>query len=372
MIVYLIPIVFLLYLLLKDVSFNKRIYFLLWGIISFIAVFRYNIGTDYIFYKDIFEWNSRGDAVELVGHLYYYLSRIIDRIGGDYSWMIFFSALFLSYSVFKIFSIFVPENRLYFAMLIYLTCGMYFSSYNIFRQYLAASCFMLAIYFYTKKRFLFMLAIFLMAVLFHSATIIASVLFIFYKFLKSDDLTFKIVAIGYLVSIALIFVDIQELFRLFSFALPHKYASYLNNETLFLNRNRLAVLKLIVPNITMIWLLFRYKIILRLNLGREIVLGMVLYVCLNNAFYGIISLTRLSELFFIFVPLSTALLIESYKESSEDLVMRTKNAIPLISKLNDEHFLTLGFSTYYLILTVVTIFIMNGNGVIPYQIIFLK
>lgn len=372
MIAYLLPILLtaIFSLDISKIDDNKvknRVYKWIWLYITLLAALRYNIGTDYKFYSDIFRWNIKGEAKGLVGSAYYHLSRWIDLIGGDYTWIIIFSSVFLSYSVYRIFSTFLEGKNLFFALFIYLTCGMYFSSFNIFRQYIAISFFMLSINYYFKRKYIPMMIMLISTFLFHSATIIASILLLFYFILKKNNNIFIFLIVFYIASLPFIFIDIQQIITIFSDILPTKYSSYLNNETLFLNRNKLAVLKLVVPNITMILLIVKAKIITSLRGGKEVVLGMLFFVCLSNLFYGIVSLTRFSEMFFIFVPLSINLLVESYKLDSRGFLEDIKGKLPVFSRLKLTTILKVSFMLYFIVLTTVTIFYMNGNGVMPYQ-----
>lgn len=355
MVIYLIPIVVLGLLSIKDLRYNNnKVYGMFFLFFTIVSAIRYDIGTDYSIYYGFYNLNIRGLSENLVGTAFYYVARLVNFLGGDYTWIIAASAIFLAYSVNKIFSYFFNDVtlNLYFAFFIYLTCGMYFSSYNIFRQYTATSFFMLAVIFFLEKKYIRSFIMFFVAILFHSAIIFGIILLLIYQLFKNKNMFYFLIMI-YIFSLLLMVIDIQKLITFFSFFIPTKYVSYLNNNDAFLTQNNLAIVKLIVPNITWIWIMGRFNIIVEsLYKGKEIIIGFTLYLFFCNSFFGVMVLTRISEFFFIFVPLATTYLVESY------------------DKVTHRRIITITFVSYYFLLTFVTIFLMNGNGVVPYQSIF--
>ena len=86
------------------------------------------------------------------------------------------------------------------------------------------------------------------------------------------------------------------------------------------------------------------------------ILMLFIDVIITNCFYGVLVLLRLSYFFdisLIFIMPIIFELLQSYNKKIENL-----------GKLS--------IFGYYILLTVVTIFLMNGHGVMPYQTIFFK
>ena len=78
-------------------------------------------------------------------------------------------------------------------------------------------------------------------------------------------------------------------------------------------------------------------------------LGVAIYVILNNAFYGINVFIRIYTLFEYFTLYLIPFIINSGKT------------------YNDKRMIKLAFVVYYIALTSYAIFYKNGNGVIPYD-----
>jgi hypothetical protein len=350
MVVYSIAMVFTLFCQLV-VKHNRKVVLGIVMVFLFtISAFRYNVGTDYQHYVDIYNWIVSGLGA-YVEPGFYYFNVVIQRLGGNNTWVFFFSSLLLFLSLWVGLTKCVDSKYWFFAAFLFITTGTFFSSMNLLRQYMAISIVVMATpWLIEKKNIRYIIATFI-AILFHTSAII---IFLFIILVLLDD--FKIMPIlmwvTYFTSLLFVIIDFRSIIFIFGQFIPSRWSGYLDSG-FFLQRNTFAMLKLIVPNITLIFLLINKKSLLTQNPSNKIyIVGSFLYTIFSNLFFGVTVLTRLSEYFYLFFIVSIILVIKLCQDRLSRLIITTFYII------------------YYIVLTVVTIFMMNGYGVIPYMSIF--
>nr|WP_268885689.1 EpsG family protein [Bifidobacterium pseudolongum] len=136
------------------------------------------------------------------------------------------------------------------------------------------------------------------------------------------------------------------------------WGGYANIDTTA-SRNAVAILKAVVPNVLMFYGLSKRRTLLRdpellpatasgsqeRSLGKS---GTLTFVAMSFCFAGIMILTRIAEFFAPFYFVYLCRLVE-------------------VKNRNMKLLLSYSIYIYYLVLTVVTIFMLNGNFVMPYQ-----
>lgn len=140
-------------------------------VVVFIALFipsalRYNTGTDYFSYVNIFEnLNSYSQSIEKG---FYVLNVLIKKLGLETQWVFVFSALLIYFPI----SFFTGRDNFFCLIFVYLTIGFYFKSYNTLRQYISVSFVISAIFFFRRNHSFLALIDLLLAFAFHFSSIL--------------------------------------------------------------------------------------------------------------------------------------------------------------------------------------------------------
>lgn len=327
-----------------------------------ISAFRKGIGTDYQHYLDIFVWsNSPGinRTYEEAGFLAF--NRLLYAYGLTARAVFVFTSFLLIFSVFYFTVNIVPERYWLFFVFMFLAGGTYFSSMNILRQYISLSFVLIGFVLNMKRRYLSGIIFSLIALLFHR---ISAVFFAVYilswivKRLKSNQW----VIVTYVVAIVLLLGGVGPIATLIVKLVPtwQGYISVVNVSGI----DWLAMLKAIIPNILILYSFFRgngsnlesSSVDLPVRGVRDSTLvyirtGMVIFGALTIAFPGNMVLTRITELFAVFLFAGICHIVE-------DEPQKTRLFLWSIIVL------------YYVLLTVVTIFTMHGNGITGYEFSF--
>lgn len=324
-----------------------------------ISAFRKGIGTDYQHYIDIFVWsNSPGinRTYEEVGFLAF--NRLLYAYGFTARAVFVFTAFLLIFSIYYFTVNIVPEKYWLFFAFMFLAGGTYFSSMNILRQYIGLSFVLIGFVFNLKKRYLFGIAFSMAALAFHRVSAVFFVVYILswiVKRLKSNQW----VIVTYAVALVLLLGGVGPIATLIVKIVPtwRGYVNVVNVSGI----DWLAMLKSIIPNI-----LILYSFLRRDNLNSKstfanstvknlhdntlvyVRTGSVIFGALAIAFPGNMVLTRITELFSVFLFAEVCHIVKNEPK-------KTKPLLWFVIVL------------YYMLLTVVTIFIMHGNGINGYE-----
>lgn len=136
---------------------------------TFVSVFRYEVGTDWPIYNDYFYWIANGTD-KFTEPLFNLLNKVIYTFTRDSWWLFAICALFICFFMFKAFM--DQSVNPAFSILIFVISGDYFNSQNQIRQALAMAIFLYAMKYVkernAKKYFLFIL----IAVMIHTSAVV--------------------------------------------------------------------------------------------------------------------------------------------------------------------------------------------------------
>lgn len=359
MLAYILPM--LLCVLLHFTKLDKKnIKIAFWAIVSYlfvISAIRYDVGKDYLHWVEVYEWIenglSAGNYVELG---YRYLNKLIINIPFlNVYWLFGITSAMIIFPFGYYIKKHVKEEYLFLSLFLFIGTGVFFASLNLVRQYVAIVILMLGFDYLENNQYIKFLIVIVVASLFHTSAFIMipfMILYILFKDKSTNNIYNKILICLYIFSLIFIFIDLRQLLNIFSFLLPERWVWYLESD--YLNsRNYSSVVKQLVPNLILVFLyLNRNKFADNKNAYLHYLLLFV-NVILTNCFYGIMVLVRLSNYFDISLIFVLPVICEIIKDN--------KN----LSRLG-----YLSIIGYYTLLTIVTIFLMNGHGVIPYNTIF--
>lgn len=357
MIVYSIPMILCLifhFIKIDEKKRNKAYNFII-ILLFFISAIRYNVGQDYKHWVDVYTWIEKGypggGYVEIG---YRYLNIIIQKIP-------FLNVYFL-YAITSAFIIFcigyvikknVDTKYWFISVFIFIGSGIFFATLNLVRQYIAIIIILLGLPFLVDKKYIKFCIMIVLGGLFHTSSFIMLPFMIFYMIFH-DYKNHKVLTIIYIFSLLFIVIDIRQIMGALSFIIPERWKWYLESEFLT-NRNYSAVVKQLVPNLLLIFaMLNRKKVIENNEKNNMYILMLYINVIITNCFYGVLVLLRFSYFFDISLVFIIPLILEILKDY--DPKIRTLGNITILG--------------YYILLTVVTIFLMNGHGVMPYKTLF--
>lgn len=356
MVVYLALMLFpLIFSFFKTTDIFKRIILYIDLCLLFlVSAFRYYVGTDYINY--VFRYNvimSNPNASWLgLERGFILLNQFIQYLGGSVQWVFIISSALMIISIgFVSFKYVSKSNWLYFLFL-FVSMGYFFASMNILRQYMAIAITLFALPSLLKGKYIPYFISVIFAAFFHKSILILLgfelLVWIFRKRQPHDLLLAFLIA-----TLAGVFIDFRPVAEMVISHFSLGYGKFYLNSIFFQNRNMLAALKLFVPNFTMFLLLYDWKRKQCISFDRKVILlGCWIATCIQNLFYGINVFIRFGDFFFFFSIMGVIFAIRIQKKSSDRLII------------------AIGYTAYYIILTVVTIFIMGGQGAMPYQSVF--
>lgn len=356
MIVYSILIILsLLFHYLGKEKKIKNTKYIFWGLIIFlflVSAFRYNVGQDYQHFVDVYHWIEEGlpggNYVEIGYKAINYFIQILP-FSNVYLLFIITSAIInfgFGYVIYKN----VEKKYWFLAIFIFMGSGIFFASLNLIRQYIAIIITTFAVTYILQKKYIVSILLVLLASSFHTSALIMVPFLLFYLIFKNQKYE-KVLLILYVLSLIIMVVDLRQIMDLFLFIIPERWEWYLQSEFLT-SRNYSAIIKQLVPNILLLYALWKRKEILERNRNYDIyILMLFANVFITNCFYGVLVLLRLSYFFDISLVFVIPIIFESLNQYNSHIQILGKTAI-------------IG---YYILLTIVTIFIMNGHGVMPYQ-----
>jgi len=226
-------------LILIFVLDSKYIAFI-WVILGIISAFRYNVGTDYVAYEEMFNgvatntlpafWISKEKG-------YLWLLEFVHMIGGNFQATCLITSVMIMCFSYYGFKFILKDKFSYMPLLTLLYIpGFYFFSLNAIRQSIAVSIFIFSVkYIYEQKPVKYFLLV-LLAFFFHKSAII---LFPLYWFL---NIRLSRIAIVGLVAISvglLAFNPFESLKNIFS-VYDLMYSRYLSDDTLSVSTTMLG------------------------------------------------------------------------------------------------------------------------------------
>lgn len=194
-----------------------------------ISGLRYEVGTDYREYVNIFTNIINSDGWGVIGKIepiFVIISKSIGIISSNPQWMFFITSLFIIYFIFK--SVLKDVELYELAIFLFIAFGFYTSSFNIVRQWMAISIILYGYVFLrykNKKKFFCCL---LVGVLCHYSAIIVLLVYPIIKRMRRNITRLCIIGFG-----AFFFVNSNFIIRILqnicsNVEMLNKYTRYLN------------------------------------------------------------------------------------------------------------------------------------------------
>lgn len=326
-------------------------------VIVVLTGFRYEVGADYEHYLEVFDYiNSPYIERDYEEIGYRILNKAVDAAGWDARAIFIISGILLGAALYIFVSRIVPQYSWGFFMFLFVCGGTFFSSLNLMRQYMALSCCLVAYVLWERRHPVWAVLLLAIGVSFHRSVLVVLLLFPIRFFLRRNrDMT---ILVMYIVGFAVLIFGMDSIIGTIARIVP-SWSGYANVDTNE-SRNTMALLKAVVPNVLLFYGLSKSRTLLpnseltvdmndQHHLQRSLMLtGAITFATMSICFAGVMILTRLTE---FFAPLYYVYLCRLVQDENREMKPLLNYAIYL----------------YYLALTVVTIFIMNSNDVVPYQ-----
>lgn len=320
-----------------------------------VSGFRYQVGADYQHFVNEFNSiNLRGLETSYTEYGFGLLALALGSVGFQAQSVFVIEAALVSLSMYYAIKRIVPSRYWVLAAFLFIVLGFFFASMNIMRQYYAIAFGTIGLVsssLSARRKSLKLLLWCVAACLFHSSAVILMIVPVLERISlgKKGRLFLGVV---YVASVLFIVFDARQIV---AHILPYieRWSGYLDSD-FFTKRNYSAALKLLVPNLLLLWYYFGKKQAFGQDIANPSTLvarmeaGALLYVVTQNAFFGITVLTRLSDYFAICYIWMCIMNISRFGLPSE------------------KFFYTFLLVIYGFILTVGTVFIMGGSGVLPY------
>lgn len=328
----------------------KSIYYNLVGIcLIVVSAIRYDVGTDYInTYCNVFNWISIG-LDTYVEEGFALLNKVILLLHGNVQWIFACTSIFIIAAFLFTIKKNVDEKYWFIALFLFICSTVYFATMNVVRQYVAIGILIFGFELLKNKKYIKYLITVFIAMSFHSAAFIGIVYMFLYINFKNKE---KILMYIFCVSLLGLVINVGNLVEKVSFILPARWTWYLTSN-FFTNKNNMAILKTFFPNILFIYMYIKREK-LRMNDRRfdNYFIAWFIFVIISNLFSGINVFIRLGQFFDYYIIYIIPLILDLYKGKK---IQGTFCFIVIL---------------YYLFLTIYSIFISNGHGVIPYKTIF--
>lgn len=144
---------------------------------TFVSVFRYQVGTDWPIYHDYFHWIAQGTD-KFTEPLFNLLNRVIYIFTNDSWWLFAICAFLICYFTFRAFM--EQSVNPAFSILIFVLSGDYFNSQNQIRQALAMAIFLYAMKYMKERNWIKYFFFIIIATLIHTSAIVYAPLYFLY------------------------------------------------------------------------------------------------------------------------------------------------------------------------------------------------
>lgn len=327
------------------------------ALMTILSGVRYEVGTDFNHYIEFYDWTAAGADMSFIEQGFLAYLKILLYLHIDVIGMFVTSSVLVCTSIFIFVKNFVEPRYWLFAVFLIVTTGYFFSSMNILRQYMALSFVLFAFYFFIKEKYWYSIFFYIVGFLFHKSVIFLLALFVVYPLIKSNR-RYLYVVLLYLIAVGVAIIGVGNivapLLNLVGF-----WSSYSDNLAIE-QRDMFAVLKAIAPNVLFVYGFCQKRYGLddlnlpKLSTDKKLFLsdiidaGAAIYCIMQIFASGFMLYTRVSEVFLPFYIIFAAKTLANTKGTFKYILWFT-------------------VILYYIFLTILTIFIMGGNGVMPYQ-----
>ena len=359
-IVLALSLIFAFWNLLKNKDRSRTLLIILFSILFLISAIRVNVGADYAHMRDDIFYKIGGNFANgtYVEHGYGLLNAFLYNVSfGHYHSLLLLSALLYSSVFFLLIRRFVDKKWQLYSGFLYIGTGIFFATLNLTRQYWAISLVILAFIMFMKfkdtsrlKAALIPLALIALASVFHLSSLISLLFVPFYLIAKSKHARLFF-GIAIATSVLFMFIDIRTVVTALSSILPSRWQWY--TESRFLNYRNFSSIVKQIPIILMAgYSIMYFKELKQYKYFTPAISLFIVNTIITNIAFGIMVLVRLSYYFDFSILLLLPIILAHIRE-----------------KFGKRLFIigTVLSTSYYVSLTIVTIFIMNGQGVMPYN-----
>tara|TARA_B100000795_G_C22791594_1_gene437235 strand:- start:379 stop:1572 length:1194 start_codon:yes stop_codon:yes gene_type:complete len=348
-------------------------------IISFVVGFRYEVGNDWMGYRDVFLSLKDNPDILLSDQYmeagYFFVNKIISKLGMSYEWMFFTIAFISWYFIFKC----IPNLLLPYLIFFLFVDEYFFWSMNGVRQFTSISIWLFAIRFIINndlKRYLLFLGL---SSLFHSSVLILiPFYFIPYPKINKRNTWLVLFFISLFIGSSSLLLNYFESFFGFlgnKIQFLEAYLRYVESNKLFVNEE------------TKIGFGFIFKIIINLSIiliSRRVInsypkttvyfilffIGAILF----NLSFNIQLLGRINHYFLVIRSVVLAIAVFHFWNKPNRRIAKIKSnvldiKIVRFKKNTNERIAVIGFCLLYFILFLSTIY-NSSNMSNPYQFSF--
>ncbi len=367
MLIYILLILLTLlywYIGYKDKNKIKKYFIILCIIFTIVSLFRFEVGTDYVN-----TYMSKFIKIKLIGTddhfeiLFLLLNKLFILLKLSSVNLIQFCSIITIPLFFRFIKNNLKKEYWFLGALFFIITTIYFATFNLIRQYISIAIMLNVLEYIKKEKYIKYIIFNLIAIGFHYSSIVGIIYLLFYLINKNKNKkNNKILIFFYIISIIFIFIDTWDLILKLETILPNRYKYFLWKT---LTRKYSSIFKVFIPNILLILFYKERNKIKKYDKNYKLYLiGLYIYVIINNMFYGINIFKRIIIFFESFLIIVIPKLIEYYNNHK---TFEYKN----IKIKNFNKLFTLFIIIYYLCVTILGIFINNGSGVIPYKSIFM-
>lgn len=247
----------------RTVFDRKILLFIAFLIVFLPAALRYDIGTDYLNYLEIYNnrWFENYKSKE---PFFYFINWFLKELDAHFQWMFATFAFIFTAVAFRAY----PKKDAWLLHFLFFSM-LWFFSFNVMRQAVALAWCLLAIFYFFDKKYVWFFILTLIGSTFHqSALFIAAIglaALIPLNIRIKTHIT-PLVFIGFIVftyfSMNVVLVYIEQILQ---FAGLTKYANYFNSTTHFVSRDFGTGLGVLVKVLFSIYIILNSKQIIKLN-----------------------------------------------------------------------------------------------------------
>lgn len=241
--------------------------FFLW--IALLLVFipsaiRYDIGTDYLNYVDIFEDHSRLESYKYKEFGFYFINWLFAQIGAGAQWPIATFAFVFTLIAFKGY----PRKNAWVLHFLFFSM-LWFFSFNGVRQAVALSFSMLSLFYFFEKRYFWSLLSIIFGSIFHQSALLVLLIGLFSFIPFNIFIKIIVTPLIFVVTLVITFVSISivipHLENILNFIGLTKYASYFDNSKYFIERGFGSGLGTLIKVCFSIYIVLNTKFFLKIN-----------------------------------------------------------------------------------------------------------
>ncbi|WP_148561847.1 EpsG family protein [Thiopseudomonas alkaliphila] len=271
------------------------------------AAIRYDIGTDYLNYLEIYESGSYIDY-KLKEPAFYFINWFLDSIGAHFQWLfVVFSFIFTAVA-FKAY----PRKNVWLLHFLFFSMLWYFS-FNGIRQAMALSWCLLALFQFFDRKYVFFIVLTLIASTFHQSALIFTLVGIACMVPLNDRIKTYLAPLVFIGFIAFTFVAMnvvltymEQILQLLGLT---KYAGYFNSAKHFIARDFGSGIGVLAKILFSCYVIFNAKNFIEINKQYWFLIVLVFaYAVATVLANNIIIFGRMADVF-ILAPIASSYLL---------------------------------------------------------------